>query len=65
MPGRLEDFMTGFLVTAGGRNVDGSLSPITQWGRPVSLTIAGDGSLLVSDDQGGRIWQIRYRNPQR
>ena len=65
VPGRLEDFMTGFLVTAGGRNADGSLAPITQWGRPVSLTIAGDGSLLVSDDQGGRIWQIRYRNQPR
>jgi glucose/arabinose dehydrogenase len=62
VPGRIEDFMTGFLVTAGGRNADGSLAPITQWGRPVGLTIAPDGSLLVSDDQGGRIWQIRYRN---
>jgi glucose/arabinose dehydrogenase len=61
VPTRIEDFMTGFLVTAGGRNADGSLAPITQWGRPVGLTIAGDGSLLVSDDQGGRIWQIRYR----
>jgi glucose/arabinose dehydrogenase len=49
--------MTGFLVTAGGRNADGSLAPITQWGRPVGLTMAPDGSLLVSDDQGGRIWQ--------
>jgi glucose/arabinose dehydrogenase len=64
-PPRVEDFMTGFLVTAGGRNADGSLAPITQWGRPVGLTIAPDGSLLVSDDQGGRIWQIRYRNQSR
>ncbi len=64
VPARIEDFMTGFLVTAGGRNADGSLSPITQWGRPVGLTVAGDGSLLVSDDQGGRIWQIRYTNPR-
>jgi len=61
VPGRMEDFMTGFLVTAGGRNADGSLAPITQWGRPVGVTMGADGSLLVSDDQGGRIWQIKYK----
>ncbi len=65
MPVRVEDFLTGFLVTAGGRNADGSLVPITQWGRPVDLIVAGDGSLLLSDDQGGRIWQIRYTNQPR
>ena len=63
VPGRLEDFMTGFVISQGGRNTDGSLSPITQWGRPVGVTVAPDGSLLVSDDQGGRIWQIKYRGP--
>jgi glucose/arabinose dehydrogenase len=57
-----EDFMTGFVVSEGGRNADGSMAPIEQWGRPVSVLVARDGSLLVTDDQGGRIWQIRYRN---
>lgn len=59
-PGPIEDFLTGFLVSHGGRNPDGSMAPITQWGRPVSCIVARDGSLLVTDDEGGRIWQIRY-----
>jgi len=31
---------------------------IDQWGRPVGVTVARDGSLLVSDDTGNRIWRI-------
>jgi glucose/arabinose dehydrogenase len=61
MPGQIEDFMTGFLLTEGGRNPDGTMAPIIQWGRPTGVLVTRDGSLLVSDDQGGRIWQIRYR----
>ena len=53
--------MTGFVLNEGGRNPDGTMAPIIQWGRPTSLIVRRDGSLLVSDDQGGRIWQIRYR----
>ena len=60
-PGPIEDFMTGFVLSEGGRNTDGSMAPIIQWGRPTGIIVARDGSLLVSDDQGGRIWQIRYR----
>jgi glucose/arabinose dehydrogenase len=64
-PGPMEDFLTGFLLTDGGRNAaDGSMAPITHWGRPVSSIVARDGSLLVTDDQGGRIWQIKYAAPQ-
>ncbi|HET9942792.1 MAG TPA: sorbosone dehydrogenase family protein [Terriglobia bacterium] len=59
-PGAIEDFMTGFVLSEGGRNPDGSMAPIIQWGRPTGVTVARDGSLLVSDDQGGRIWQIKY-----
>jgi len=47
--GEYEDFMTGF-VTADG-NV---------WGRPVGVTAARDGSLLVTDDGGNCIWRISY-----
>ncbi len=30
------------------------------WGRPAGLLVAPDGSLLVSDDFGGRIFRVRY-----
>src|SRR5687768_2656543 len=63
-PGRIEDFVTGFLVSVGGRNRDGSMAPIRHWGRPVSPTVARDGSLLITDDQGGVIWQVRYTGPR-
>jgi glucose/arabinose dehydrogenase len=68
-PGEIEDFLTGFLIKEGGRNPDGSIAPITQWGRPVGVLVTRDGSLLVSDHQGGnnqdgRIWQIRYTGPR-
>jgi glucose/arabinose dehydrogenase len=47
--GEYQDFLTGF-VTADG-NV---------WGRPVGITVAKDGSLLVSDDGSGSIWRLTY-----
>jgi glucose/arabinose dehydrogenase len=52
-PGPIEDFLTGFLASNGS-----SESSIDQWGRPVGITVARDGSLLVSDDTGNRIWRI-------
>jgi glucose/arabinose dehydrogenase len=45
--GGYEDFMTGF-VTAKGE----------VWGRPVGLTVAGDGALVVSDDGGRCLWRV-------
>lgn len=42
-----EDFMTGFIVD------DQSV-----WGRPVAVTVARDGALLVSDDNSSTIWRI-------
>jgi glucose/arabinose dehydrogenase len=30
------------------------------WGRPVGLLQMRDGSLLVSDDGGDRIWRVSY-----
>jgi glucose/arabinose dehydrogenase len=30
------------------------------WGRPVGITVAPDGSLLVSDDGSNSIWRVSY-----
>ncbi len=40
---------------------EGWLQGQQPWGRPVDVTIAPDGSLLVSDDFAGAIYRIRYR----
>jgi glucose/arabinose dehydrogenase len=47
--GEYQDFLTGF-VTPGG----------DVWGRPVGVTTAPDGSLLVSDDGSKSIWRVSY-----
>ncbi len=47
--GEYQDFLTGFVVD------DDSV-----WGRPVGVTVAPDGSLLVSDDGSGSIWRVVY-----
>jgi glucose/arabinose dehydrogenase len=47
--GEYEDFMTGFVVDSGH-----------VWGRPVGVTTAPDGSLLVSDDGSKTIWRITH-----
>ena len=52
-PGALEDFMTGFVIDDG----EGG-TPLARWGRPVGVTVAADGSLLVSDDGSNKIWKI-------
>jgi glucose/arabinose dehydrogenase len=52
-PGAIEDVMTGLLVQNGEND-----APIQAWGRPVGVTVARDGSLLVSDDGSNRIWKI-------
>jgi glucose/arabinose dehydrogenase len=39
----------------GWQRPDGS-----RWGRPVGLLVLPDGSLLVSDDYGGKIWRVSY-----
>lgn len=48
-PGAPEDFLTGFL--AGGDSKDA-------YGRPVGVTTLPDGSLLVADDAGDKIWRV-------
>lgn len=48
-----ENFLTGFW--------DGTSSPARVWGRPVGLVVARDGSLLVADDAGGKVWRVAYK----
>ena len=47
--GEYEDFLTGFVLPNG-----------EVWGRPVGITMAPDGSLLVSDDGSNSIWRVSY-----
>ena len=50
--GPSRDFLTGWMLAPDQKEV---------WGRPVALLQLADGSLLVSDDGGNRIWHIVYR----
>jgi glucose/arabinose dehydrogenase len=45
--GKYQDFMTGFVV-----------SDKEVWGRPSSVVVQDDGSLLVDDDVTGEIWRV-------
>ena len=47
--GEYEDFLTGFVLDSGD-----------VWGRPVGVTAASDGSLLVSDDMSNSIWRVSH-----
>ena len=47
-----EDFLTGWLLDPGKVEV---------WGRPVGLLQMPDGSMLVTDDGGKKIWRISYK----
>ncbi len=31
------------------------------WGRPVGVAVAKDGSLIVSEDGNGTLWQVTYK----
>jgi glucose/arabinose dehydrogenase len=48
--GAYQDFLTGFVA-----------SDQAVWARPVGLTVAHDGALLVSEDANGTIWRIAYQ----
>ena len=51
--GSYEDFLTGFVASDDG-----------VWGRPVGVTVAHDGALLVSEDANGTIWRVAYEGEQ-
>jgi glucose/arabinose dehydrogenase len=46
---------TGFEEIVRGWNANGDV-----WGRPAGLLVLADGSVLISDDTGGRIFRLRY-----
>jgi glucose/arabinose dehydrogenase len=47
--GEYEDFLTGFVTPSGD-----------VWGRPVGVTVAQDGSLIVTDDGSNTVWRVRW-----
>ena len=47
--GEYEDFVTGFVI-----------SDSEVWGRPVSVAVAHDGALLISEDGNGTIWRVTH-----
>ena len=47
--GEYQDFVTGFVLPNG-----------KVWGRPVGVTVAPDGSLLITDDASNAIWRVTY-----
>jgi hypothetical protein len=47
--GEYDDFLTGFVVD------DHSV-----WGRPVGVTVAHDGALLMTEDGNNTLWRIAY-----
>lgn len=50
--GEVEDFLTGWMLGEDKTEV---------WGRPTGVTFVADGSMLVSDDGGNRVWRITYK----
>jgi glucose/arabinose dehydrogenase len=47
--GMPEDILTGFIANE---------EKYEAYGRPVGVTIGPDGSLLVADDSGGKVWRV-------
>jgi glucose/arabinose dehydrogenase len=47
--GPIEDILTGFIADE---------SKFEAYGRPVGVTVMPDGSLLVADDSGGKVWRV-------
>ena len=47
-----EDFLTGWMLAEDRAEV---------WGRPVAILQMPDGSLLISDDGSGKLWQVSYK----
>ncbi len=50
--GEPKEFLTGWLINPESKDV---------WGRPTGIVILPDGSMLVTDDGGKKIWRISYK----
>ena len=50
--GPIEDILTGFIADE---------SKFEAYGRPVGVTVGPDGSLLVADDSGGKVWRVTVK----
>lgn len=50
--GKVEDFLTGFIADPVNKKV---------YGRPVGIAVLPDGSILVADDSGNKIWRISVK----
>jgi glucose/arabinose dehydrogenase len=50
--GGYENFLMGWVPDETGEGV---------WGRPVGVTMMRDGSLLVVDDGGRKVWRVTYK----
>jgi glucose/arabinose dehydrogenase len=50
--GPVRDFLSGWMVAPESKEV---------WGRPVGIFQMADGSILVTDDGGKKIWRISYK----
>jgi glucose/arabinose dehydrogenase len=53
--GEPRPFLTGFMLSPDSKDV---------WGRPVGVAQLADGSLLMSDDGGKKLWRISYKGGQ-
>jgi glucose/arabinose dehydrogenase len=50
--GKIEEILTGWMLSPDEKEV---------WGRPVAILQMPDGSLLVAEDGGNKIWRITYK----
>jgi len=50
--GEIREFLSGWMLGKDKREV---------WGRPVGLIQLPDGSILVTDDGGDKVWRISYK----
>ena len=50
--GGYDDFITGWMLGEDKAEV---------WGRPVGLLVLKDGSMLIADDGGNKIWRVTYQ----
>lgn len=58
--GWYEPFVTGFRIQRAGQEKTPERAEV--WGRPAGLALLPDGSLLIADDVGNRIWRVSHEN---